>query len=330
VIKVEIFVPQILIPRFMEFEDPANVGLGVWGEYHVIKKRRGVVVQELKMKNIITDIGLNRLASNDEWLYHRCRVLHLGTGTATPVTTDQTLQARGFSKDTNTSSTGGLGAAPDYYYQIVYDLGLSEAIGNWTEVGVGWQNSSPWPVFSRVLFKDDQGNPITVQKTGEDTLTIIYKVHVKRLSDVPFSDVVDVTGIGNVTVDSILINQQLKALTEKGVSWTSAYTASYYYLGTNGDPIDASVLTRTGRNPHRNVINTGASLNQMQSYVAGTSYRDFITEWPASIVANIGEAVVSMCDAWEKPGVFLRFNPVIPKDNTKKFRVGWRVTYNRV
>lgn len=329
---MEINIPQILIPRFVEMKDPALASLGVYGEYHIIKKRRGVIIQELRMKNIITDKGLQRLASSPSWLYHRVQYLHLGTGTAIPVTTDVSLQARGFTKTQNNGYSGSNGSGNDWYFQIQWDMGLDEAIGSWTEVGCGWESSSPYTVFSRSLFKDETGNPITIQKTGEDTLTIIYKIHVQRTSDTPFSNVVALSGVGDITVDSIMVNQGLIGLTAPGASFVSNPGGYYQILGTNGDPIDASVLTRGSYNLVRTNFNpmASASLVQLQSYVANSMYRDMVIEWSATVVGNIGEASINITDSYYYAGIFMRFNPVITKDNTKKFRIGFRVTFNRV
>lgn len=323
---MELHVPQLLFQKFLEPKDQIESRFGLYGEYHVIKKRHGVIVQELKFKNVITDIGLQRLASTSEQANTTCYYLQLGTGVTTPTTTDTSLKARGFGPaDRSSLDTGGFGA--DWWMQATWEIGLAAAIGTWSEVGNGWTKSSPYSVFSRTLFKDDNGNPILVEKTSNDTLTIIYKLHIVRVSDAPFSSVVNVAGVGNVTVESLMLNQGLERL--RSDVFLNASPNYGCYLGSDNsalDPTRSGAMAEPLRSPH---TKKPASLYQFVDYVSPNANRDAIIEWPSSVVGNIGEACINITNQYYAC-LMMRFDPVIPKDDTKKFRLGYRLTFNRV
>ncbi len=334
---MKIGIPQILVRRYIEPKDPISVGLGVSGHFHVIKKRRGIIVQELDFDNIITDVGLRRMASETDLERTIGRYCILGTGTSTPVSTDTTLQAYG-GRTTNRYYSlieSSLGSGADRQMRITYEYGLNDAVGTWTEVGITWDNYSSNPqVFCRMLFADDQGNPTAVEKTSEDTLTIIYTFHLKRLSDTPVVNTINVEGVGNVDVSSIVLNRGLALITDEDFSknYFSGYYDSYKYyirLGTGSGDI---LPTRTAC---YSAINRGPTLSQVVPYETGAFYREFLFEWPAALTGTITEAIYTngSGDYWYSNGpvVYMRFSPAVPKtDTTKKIRLRPRITFSRV
>lgn len=52
----------------------------------------------------------------------------------------------------------------------------TEAVGDLTEVGLCWGNSSPTNIVTHALFTDSEGHPITIPKTNTDRLTITATV----------------------------------------------------------------------------------------------------------------------------------------------------------
>ena len=333
---MKIGIPQILVRRYIEPKDPISVGLGVSGHFHVIKKRRGIIVQELDFDNIITDVGLRRMASErhlDRTIGGYCI---LGTGTSTPVSTDTTLQAYGGSTTNRYRSLieSSLGSGADRQMRITYEYGLNDAIGTWTEVGITWDNSSSNPqVFCRMLFADDQGNPTAVEKTSEDTLTIIYTFHLKRLSDTPVINTINVEGIGDVDVSSIVLNRGLELITNSEFAknyFYGNYYKTYIRLGTGSGDI---LPTRTAC---YSAINTEPTMLQVLPYETGAFYREFLFEWPAALTGTITEAIYTNGSGLyyasnNGPVIYMQFSPAVPKtDTTKKIRLRPRITFSRV
>ena len=333
---MKIEVPQIMIKRYIEPQDPLETKMGVKGHFHVVKKRRGIIVQELDFDNIIVDTGLKRFASDSQNVtIDKIRFCILGTGTSTPTSTDTSLQAGVPStKKQYSSSSSKLGSGADWYLQTVYEYGLSDAVGTWTEVALTWAVGSSVisPIFCRMLFKDDEGNPISIEKTGDDTLTIIYTLHFQRLSDTPTTNIINIEGVGDVTVSSIVLNKHLEIC-----SYELFYLNQFITYGNYSDHIRLGtglgdiLPTRTACH---NPINKAPTLIQTASYVSDALYREFIFEWPNTVTGNISEAIFTIGSAYTPinngPSVYMQFYPVIPKlDTTKKIRLRPRITYSR-
>lgn len=332
---MKIEVPQIMIKRYIEPQDPLETKVGVKGHFHVVKKRRGIIVQELDFDNIIVDTGLKRFASDSQnTIISKIRYCILGTGTSTPTSTDTSLQAEVPStKKSYSSLSSKLGSGADWYLQTVYEYGLSDAVGTWTEVALTWDfgSSVTSPIFCRMLFKDDEGNPISIEKTGDDTLTIIYTLHFQRLSDTPTTNIINIEGVGDVTVSSIILNKHLEICSYE-LFYLNQFSFSFYRnhirLGTG---IGDILPTRTAC---YNPIDIVPTLIQAASYVSDALYREFIFEWPNTVTGNISEAIFTIGSAQSSinngPSVYMQFYPVIPKlDTTKKIRLRPRITYSR-
>lgn len=334
---MKIEVPQIMIKRYIEPQDPLETKVGVKGHFHVVKKRRGIIVQELDFDNIIVDTGLKRFASVDSgysYISDKIKYCILGTGTSTPTSTDTSLQAgMSTTKKQYSSLSSKLGSGADWYLQMTYEYGLSDAVGTWKEVALTWVSGSVIsPIFCRMLFKDDEGNPISIVKTGDDTLTIIYTLHFQRLSDTPTTNIINIVGVGDVTVSSIILNKHLE-MCSYGFFYLNQYVLStyrnYIRLGTGIDDILPTITACY------NPINKEPTLIQAASYVSDALYREFVFEWPNTVTGNISEAIFTIGSANDTsnngPSVYMQFDPVIPKsDTTKKIRLRPRITYSRV
>jgi hypothetical protein len=123
---MKIYVPNLYLPKYMTMEPEAR--LGFYGEFEVIKKRKGIITQRLKFRNVITDVGLKYLAANLCGVDTVTNVCQLGTGTATPTSSDTTLESYGTYKS-RSSYSGGLGSTNDRYYKAQFEFGLADAIG---------------------------------------------------------------------------------------------------------------------------------------------------------------------------------------------------------
>jgi hypothetical protein len=320
--KLQVPFPMIYLPKYMTMEPEAK--LGFYGEFEVIKKRRGVITQALKFHNVITDVGLRHLAANATGILARINHCQLGTGTTTPTSSDTALETYGTYKFYSSYSTA-LGSGNDQYIKIQFEFGLSDAIGTWTELGMSWTYGSGSNVFCRMLFKDDGGNPISVEKTSDDTMTIIYYLHAVRTSDTPTENTISVDSV-DYTVQSLITNLCLEQIAaNKALHYVNFL--SYARLGTGTAELSPS------QTACRSVLGSYATLYSILSYVSGSYYREYMFEYSASITGNIAEfcfpfMALSSSDAYAT--VAMRFPTPIPKtDTTKKIRLQPRITFAR-
>jgi hypothetical protein len=314
---MKMYVPQILIPKYVSMKDPIDLGFKVYGEFHVIKKTRGIITQELKFRNIITDIGLRRIASlRSNYIYANVLTYcQLGTGSATPTSSDTALAAYANYKSYSSHMTR-LGSTNDRYLKMQWDYAAGAVVGTWTELAVAWSAATSDNIFCRMLFKDVLGNPTSVTTTSDDTLTIVYYLHIVRSSDTPTENTIMIDGTETV-MQSLVTNRCLEGLTE--YYFHSPSKASR--LGTGTD--DLSTTQAAANTP----INTLPSTYAVKSYVSGTFYREVYCEWPASLTGDITNGCIYIGNGM--PIVF-KFNPTLVKtDDTKKIRVDLRVTYAR-
>jgi hypothetical protein len=316
--KLQVPFPMIYLPRYLTMEPEAK--LGFYGEIEVVKKRHGVITQTLKFKNVITDVGLKKMASTPSAVDVFVGYCQLGTGTTTPTSSDIALETYGTFKAISSNYTG-LGSGNDRYIKIQFEFGLSDAVGTWTELGMSWTYGSGSDVFCRMLFKDDEGNPISVEKTSDDTMTIIYYLHVVRTSDIPTENTIMVDGI-EYTVQSLILNKCLQLISTRRRFLDINY-GDRARLGTGTDVLSA---TQTAC---QIPINTGPTLYSSINYISGTFYREFMLEFPASITGNIAEFCFPITFD-SNHCIAMRFPTPIPKtDDTKKIRLQPRVTYAR-
>jgi hypothetical protein len=321
---MKIHVPNLLFRRYINPE--IDLGFKMYGEFHITKKTHGVITQELKFRNVITDIGLKKIASSD-WLsfVHILQYCHLGTGATTPTSSDTALAA--WANVRLYSSYGGpFGVENDRYCKMQWDYALGSVVGTWKELGTGWSDGSSNNLFCRMLFKDDAGNPISVTTTSDDTLTIVYYLHVVRSSDTPTENTITIDGTSTV-MQSLITNTCLTSMMTSGVVYNVANSTGQY-LGTGtGDLSPTQAETQTP------IVALPSSFG-VKAYVTGAFYREFYSEWPASVVGQITNGKInvgqhSTYNANLMPITF-KFGTVLSKtDTTKKIRVDLRVTYGR-
>jgi hypothetical protein len=316
----KIYVPQLLFPRYISLKDPVDLGFKMYGEFHVTKKTRGVVTQELKFRNIITDIGLKKIAAiTGGAIYNFLKYCQLGTGSTTPTSSDTALAAYANYK-AYSNCTFALGSTNDRYLKMQWNYAAGDVVGPWTELALAWSYATSDNIFCRMLFKDDDGNPTSVTTTSDDTLTIVYYLHVIRSSDTPTENTITIDGTETV-MQSLVTNKCLQYIVNSiGYPLHSA-DAAYQYLGTG--TADLATTQTTAITP----ITTVPSTYAVKSYVSGTYYRELYSEWPSSVVGTFTNGLINI--GKNMPIVF-KFGTALEKtDDTKKIRVDLRVTYSR-
>ena len=121
--------------------------------------------------NLITNIGLDRIATNADFMSY----CHVGTNSTTPTINDTALRTFVGSTNTITTSTYTVNSTSPYYASFirVYRFNAGIAIGNLSEVGIGWSATGTGSVlFSRALILDSYGNPTTITFLSDEYLDV--------------------------------------------------------------------------------------------------------------------------------------------------------------
>jgi hypothetical protein len=321
---MRIEVPQLLLRKYIEVETEMPAGVGFYGEIEAeVRTKSGLVKQHMKFKNVITDWGLKYLAENGGQIVDAFYYLILGTGTTTPVSTDVTLQSGdastvSLSRSNKTISSGGSGN--DRWIKYTFEYLPNNIIGTWSELGLLASNLSPYNVMTRALF------PVPLQVGEDDIPTINYTIHAVRTTDTPTEVTVNLAGVGNITCQSILLDQGLFNIMRTDTSATRLFSEpdlGNCRIGSNNDELTPSMTNI------RSLIGN-ASVWSASTYAANSMYRDISMNYPQSLVGTIHEEVYSPGYTPEAaPAVAIRYVEGIPKDNTKTFRTKHRFAFSR-
>jgi hypothetical protein len=146
-----------------------------------------------RFPNLITDIGLNRMGTNADYL-GRC---YVGSSSAVPVVTDTAMgNLIAWTATISTSSTGIHSTSPYYAWVIkTYRFAEGVAAGNLSEVGIGYLDGTYNRTFSRALIVDALGDPTTITVLSDETLDVTYEC---RLYPKETDDTGSVTLTGNI------------------------------------------------------------------------------------------------------------------------------------
>lgn len=132
----------------------------------LVDAKSGKVKQEVTAYNVMT----NRFYSNLQQGYERrISSIMIGTGTGVPAPSDTSLFNE-ISRNYGITTTAIRKEGPNQYSRV-YTVTFSESDANGvlTEVGVANTDRILW---SHALFTDSEGNPITIEKTNTDRLTV--------------------------------------------------------------------------------------------------------------------------------------------------------------
>lgn len=170
-----------------------SVGINGYITWKLINKS-GKVTREGEQSNLILDSGLDAIAvsglGSGTWDY-----MSVGTGSSAPSTTQTSLDSQVARQIGSVASTTRT-ADGVYLIEMFYELGYSTGNGNLTEWGAS--SGSSGNLFSRELFRDSGGNPITVTKTSEEILRITYYVEITISPVVPTSASLTIANIGTI------------------------------------------------------------------------------------------------------------------------------------
>lgn len=148
------------------------------GDYTITVKRHGKITQEENFHNLVTTGFISRLIRDVDYF----KYCQLGSGSTAPSTSDTALVSRLWSVEYSTyaiDSTSADGLSRTWVYTYVFPAN-SSYVGTIREVGLS--ASSSGDINTHALVVDAEGQPISIDKTYLDEVTITAKITVTRPS----------------------------------------------------------------------------------------------------------------------------------------------------
>lgn len=148
------------------------------GDYTITVKRRGKVIQEENFHNLFTTGFVSRLIGNVDY-FNYCQ---LGSGSAAPSSSDTALASRLWGVAYSTYALDGTSAdwlSRTWKYTYLFPAN-SSYVGTIREVGLS--ASSSGSINTHALVVDSEGQPISINKTYLDEVTLTAKITITRPS----------------------------------------------------------------------------------------------------------------------------------------------------
>lgn len=251
-------------------------------------------------QNLVTDIGLERIATASDFLT-ACRV---GTGATAPAVTDTALSAQVGSAGSaaRTSNVDTAQASAPYYAAntTTWRFPAGTATGNLSEVGVGWATTGA-TLFSRALILDSGGSPTTITVLSDEVLDVTYQFRI-------YPPTVDTSG--TVTLDSISYGYTGRASNVTSASsWKVEDAAGFSTIIAYSGAIGAITSTPTGT-----TASGGSGADS--AYSASSHVRQGVITWGLT-AGNVAGGIRSIAYTHGFARYQVEFSPVIPKDGTK-------------
>lgn len=173
-----------------------RAGLKIEGRLRWQKRTRaGLITGEGEQHNLITDAGLDLLATVA--LHEVTTFAAVGTSSTAPDVSDVSLGAQNGSRTSNTATIPSVLTRTGngvYEYETTKEFDFGEANGNNTEWGFSATVSGD--LWCRELFRDGGGNPVPVTKTSDEKLRLVYTISATITATTSQADVLNLTGVG--------------------------------------------------------------------------------------------------------------------------------------
>lgn len=261
--------------------------------------------------NLITDLGLNRIATYLDYLAH-CQV---GSSNNAPANGDTALGNRIAGTSTAVSTATGTQSSTPYYSWIrkTYRFAEGVATGNLSEIGVGYATSGS--LFSRALILDIGGNPTTITVLADETLDVVYEFRwYPKLTD----DTGTVTLTGNI-----------------GGTYDWTIRLAYATMGSGYGVISAITFEPTipcsGALAAITTYPSGGSnagTSVAESYVSG-SYEKYYNVTFGLTVGNFAGGIAACYGYAGAKYIQVGFSPAIPKTSNDVVTLRFKTTWGR-
>lgn len=285
--------------------------------------------------NLITDSGMNRIATNS--FYGMCRV---GSDSTTPTVSDVNLGSLVAATSDVHELTNGVNNTSPYYtwYKFVYRFGEGVAAGNLSEVAVG-NYSTSFYMFSRALILDGFGSPTTITVLSDEYLDVTYEFRYYPLETDVTGTMIFTGNIGgtyNYTLrQAVILTRVLRSGAAGGVPPQTDFPpnfsnklAQYYpnghfirsYYGSIGDIFNV---------PSDLIGSLTYAQMGNESYTPGSFILYcWIQAGPADW--NHASGIKSICFSWGLRFYQMEFNTAIPKTATDVLRLRFSHEWARV
>ena len=257
-----------------------KLNAGVSGRYKLVTRKvhdLDNAVGELEFDNLITDIGLERWATNP--IGAKC---FIGSGNAPPTVNDTALGAQlAASTATQNLQNWKAYSAAERWTEatICYRFQPGVTLNSIAEVGVGWDGG----LWSRALIRDVNGNPTTIQLLSDEVLDVYYTLRIQFPADVTGSIVLD-----GVTYDWVLRPADL-------ATWPESYGYYFYYAFATGGVAKASTDSITQPNTSPGWAG-GSSTTTVAAYVPGSRKRTM------TFLFDLNDANINIKSVIVRPG----------------------------
>ena len=281
-------------------------------------------------KNLITDAGLDRFGTTDNYIAG-CQV---GSGNAAPVVTDTALQSLVATTTTqNGDPVRSAASAAPYYAQIQhrFRFAAGAAAGVLAEVGITMNGSSD--LYSRSLIKDEGGDPVTIEVLSDEILDVVYRHRWYP----PASD-----ATGTVTVAGVSRSYVVRGCTVStlvGAGGTGGY-------GTGWGAGTSLGYTRFGMGTQRGIAAFDGTLGAVTSSPGGTAFSQINTGITADAYspgsftrtysitytdtqANFGGGISALRYAIGPACFQMSLSPPVAKTSSQSFTMQVRISWGR-
>lgn len=284
-----------------------------------IKADTGEVVETREFKNLITDIGLNRVGSASAHQF-----VYVSTNATPPSVADTSLA--GFVASTSTTQstvTNSTSSSPYWYeYTITRRFGAGVAAGNLAKVGIGWTANSIDGLWSSALILDGGGSPTALTVLSDEFLDVSYTLrYYPPLTD--STATVTISGITHTIVS------RAAQITSRTVNLPAAInlgaTPTFYGGAATLGPLTGSITGSTGSAPGGSISPVAYVNNSLQakgSLSAGLNVGNIAGGITGIFVPNISGSMIT-CPTQ------MTISPAIAKDNTKTLALTFAVSWSR-
>jgi hypothetical protein len=319
--------PRPTTEIFIKMPSPLFQGIIGWE-----LTRKGIIISQGEMKNLITDAGLDGLATfGTPALTAFCGV---GTSSTAPANNQTDLIAPVTRVSRTTTGDVTITSGPSFDYWSIKRVHLfleAEGNGNLTEVGY-FRQATADIMFSRQLFKDTLGVPTTVVKTSSDQLKITYELRCYTpQTDVVQSGVVISGTSYTFTTRAREIDSNLvwgAALSGPNVVGGMLSSLANGFNSVGGRALESSTLGARDSSIGGTAVARDSAT--VAAYTSGNFFRDVTSKWEpttANFATGIGGIHNFGGDTTE--GFQISVSPKFAKDATKRLTFGTRWSWGR-
>jgi hypothetical protein len=322
--RPQLWMPSAPMLNFKKYSVLSGIRAGPsiegWWTLELIHKESGLIAERRHFRNLITDAGMDAMASVS--IPTSLTNFAVGTGSTAPAVEDSTLETElartnsngGFS-DVNGIFTGNA----YHFFRRTRVFTTSQANGNLTEVGA-LDAAAAGTLFSRQLIQDAEGAPTTLVKTSDFELRVVYEVRVyPDLDDRVYSATIDGSP-QNVTTRPIDIDS---INWRGGGSFTGILGRCGFSVSLGGTAYSGAIGPATG-------VPTGSlgfsTVRTPAAYSPGAFEQDVEVEWGAAV--GNGE-VLSFQFAQGDFAYQHQLTGAVTKDNTQRMTIELTKTWAR-